>query len=66
MMMMLHSDNTSALQIATNPIPHKHKNHFEVDCDFIEEKVEDKEIRLEYVHTDEQLADSHTKVVPNT
>lgn len=32
-----------------------------VDCHFIGEKIENKDIKLEYVHRDEQLADFLTK-----
>ena len=31
----LHADNTSAIQIATNPIYHERTKHIEVDCHYI-------------------------------
>ncbi|PHT47285.1 Peroxisomal (S)-2-hydroxy-acid oxidase GLO4 [Capsicum baccatum] len=36
----LHADNTSAIQIATNPIYHEQTKHIEVDCHYIREAVD--------------------------
>lgn len=45
--MGLHCDRTSTQQIATNPHYHERTKDVEVDCDFIQEKVENKDIKLE-------------------
>lgn len=51
-----------ASQIEANSVFHEHKKHVGVYCQFILE-VENREIRLEYVHTDKQLVDFLTMVV---
>lgn len=38
--------------------------HIDGDCHFIRERIEDKRIKLKYLHINEQLADFLTKVVP--
>ncbi|KAF3656122.1 Peroxisomal (S)-2-hydroxy-acid oxidase GLO4 [Capsicum annuum] len=36
----LHADNTSVIQIATNPVYHERTKHIEVDCHYIREVVD--------------------------
>ncbi|GKV30529.1 hypothetical protein SLEP1_g39332 [Rubroshorea leprosula] len=54
-------DNQSAMKLALNPVFHVRSKHFELDCHFIREKVEDKEIHLRFVPSTKQLADIFTK-----
>ena len=42
----LHADNTSAIQIATNPVFHEHTKHIEVDCHSIRDTLESRVISL--------------------
>ncbi|PRQ54238.1 putative RNA-directed DNA polymerase [Rosa chinensis] len=57
----LHCDNISALALATNPVHHSKLKHIEVDIHFTRDKVRDGSIRLQFVCSQEQLADLFTK-----
>ena len=57
-------DNTSAINISKNPVMHSKTKHIAIKYHFVKELVHDKEIRLEYVHTKEQIVDIFTKPLP--
>ncbi|CAN0903190.1 Retrovirus-related Pol polyprotein from transposon RE1 [Linum grandiflorum] len=59
----LHADNTSAIQIATNPVLHERTKHIETHVHYIRELVRDGDIKLHYLKTDDQIADLLTKAV---
>ncbi|KAK6115602.1 hypothetical protein DH2020_007871 [Rehmannia glutinosa] len=54
-------DNTSAIAIAQNPVLLSRTKHIDVRYHFIRDHVEKKDITLEYISTDKQLADIFTK-----
>ena len=56
--------NTSAINISNNPVMHSRTKHIAIKYHFVKELVQDKEFRLEYVHTKEQIADIFTKPLP--
>ncbi|KAL8170890.1 hypothetical protein V2J09_022694 [Rumex salicifolius] len=59
--MTLRCDNKSAISIAHNPVQHERTKHVEVDRHFIKEKLESDLISLNYIPTEDQLADALTK-----
>ncbi|CAL8077757.1 unnamed protein product [Prunus armeniaca] len=58
---VLHSDNLSALALNANPVLHSRIKHMDIDFHFIREKVQNKDLIVQYVSTDEQVADILTK-----
>jgi len=54
---LLHADNTSAIQIATNHVFHERTKHVEVNYHFIQEAVDTHVISLPHISTDLQIAD---------
>jgi hypothetical protein len=59
----LHADNTSAIQIATNPVFHERTKHIEVDCHSIRDTLESRVISLSHISSDLQVADIFTKAM---
>ena len=59
----LHADNTSAIQIATNPVFHEHTKHIEVDCHSIRDTLESRVISLPRIFYDLQGVDVFTKAL---
>lgn len=57
-------DNQSAIRLGKNPEFHKRTKHIEVKYHFIREKVRSGEIVIEYVNTEDQMADILTKPLP--
>ena len=57
-------NNTSAINISKNPVMHSKTKHIAIKYHFVKELVQDKEIRLEYVHIKEQITDIFTKPLP--
>ena len=47
----LYANNTSAIQIAANPVYHEHTKHIEVDCHSIQEALDSHIISLPYIST---------------
>ena len=58
---VIHCDNTSTINMSKNPMMHTKIKHIEIKYHFLREKVADKEVKLDYVNTKEQLVDIFTK-----
>ena len=60
----LYVDNQSAIQLVRNPVFHKRTKHIDIHFHFVREKVNEKEIIVEYVPSENQRADIFTKALP--
>jgi len=61
---ILYCDNTSAINISKNSAMHAKAKHIAIKYHYVRELVEDKQVKLEYIHTKEQTADIFTKPLP--
>jgi len=62
---MIHADNQGCIALASNPVSHSHARHIDIHHHFIQEYIEHREIRLNYVSTKDMLADVFTKALPH-
>ena len=61
---VIYCDNTSAINISKNLVMHSKTKHIAIKYHFLRELVQDKEVKLEYVNTKEQIANIFTKPLP--
>jgi len=54
-------DNTSAINLIKNPIQHSRTKHIEIRYHFIRDHVQNGNIKIEFVASENQLADIFTK-----
>ncbi|KAL5726897.1 hypothetical protein ACHQM5_000142 [Ranunculus cassubicifolius] len=59
----IYCDNKSAIAMTKNPVFHSRSKHIEIKHHFIRDHVSKGEIQLEYVNTNDQLADIFTKTI---
>ena len=57
-------DNTSAINISKNPVQHSRTKHIAIRYHFLKDKVNEGEVKLEYIPTTKQVADIFTKPLP--
>jgi hypothetical protein len=60
----IYCDNTSTISISKNPMMHSKTKHIPIKYHFLREQVAEKNIRVEYVGTKEQVTDIFTKPLP--
>jgi hypothetical protein len=60
----IYCDNTSAINISKNPVMHSKTKHIPIKYHILREHVVEKNIRVEYVATKEQVAYIFTKPLP--
>ncbi|GJV81409.1 ribonuclease H-like domain-containing protein, partial [Tanacetum coccineum] len=58
---VMYCDNSSALQIAANPVFHEKSKHFEINVHLVREKVASGVIKTKKIHTTQQIPDILTK-----
>ncbi|KAB2608352.1 hypothetical protein D8674_011520 [Pyrus ussuriensis x Pyrus communis] len=58
---VLHCDNLSALALSSNPVFHSKIKHLDTDYHFVREKVQRGDLLVQYIPTEEQVADVFTK-----
>ena len=62
--MILYCDNTSVISISKNHVMHIKTKHIANKYHYLRELVQDKEVKMEYVNTKEQIANIFTKALP--
>ena len=62
--MILCCDNTSSINISKNPMMHTKTKHIATKYHYLRELVQDKEVKMEFVNTKEQIVDIFTKALP--
>eukprot|EP00253_Pinus_taeda_P011230 PITA_11230 len=61
---MIYCDNQSCIKLTENPVFHDRSKHIGIRYHFIRDYVEKGAVKLEYISTDEQVADILTKAFP--
>ena len=61
---ILYCDNTSAINISKIPMMHAKTKHIAIKYHYVRELVEDKQVKMEYINSKEQIVDIFTKTLP--
>jgi hypothetical protein len=60
----IYCDNISTISISKNPVMHSKTNHIPIKYHFLREQVAEKNFRVEYVGTKEQVVEKFAKPLP--
>ena len=60
---VIHCVNTSAINLSKSPVQHSKAKHIPIKYHYLRELAANKKIRLEYIPTQEQVADIFTKTL---
>ena len=60
---VIHCDNTSAISLSKNIVQHSKARHIPIKFHYLREQATNKNIKLEYIPTKEQVADIFTKTL---
>ena len=58
---IIYCDNKSAISLSRNPVQHSKEKHIPIKYHYLREQAASKNIKLEYISTEEQVADIFTK-----
>ena len=61
---VIHCDNQSCIKLTENPMFHDRSKHIDIKYHFIRDYVQKGAMKLEYISTDEQVADVLKKFLP--
>jgi len=61
---VIYCDNQSCIKLTENPVFHDRSKHIGIKYHFIRDYVQKGAVKLEYIPTDEQVADIPTKALP--
>ena len=61
---ILYCDNTSAINISKNLVMHAKTKHIAIKYHYVRELVEDKQVKMDYINSKEQIVDIFTKPLP--
>ena len=62
----LFCDNTSAINIAKNPVQHSRTKHIDIRYHFLRDHVEKGDVVLHFVESEQQVADIFTKALDSS
>jgi hypothetical protein len=60
---VIHCDNQSCIKLSENPVFHDRSKHIDIEYHFIQDCVQRGAVRLDYIQTNEQIADIFTKAL---
>ena len=60
---IIHCDNQSCIKLSENPVFHDRSKHIEIRYHFIRDYIQRGAVKLQYISTDEQVADILTKAL---
>jgi hypothetical protein len=59
--MVVHCDNQSCIKLTENPVFHDRSKHIDMKYHYIQDLVQRKTVKLQYIATSEQVVDILTK-----